>query len=252
MHEDEAQFRLLEHDELTELLVTLQTYEQVMSQPAGLKEVLSFRLQRLFVFTMQKVHIAHTGLRTKSLAEQCRWQATSNLMTLFGNLEAADACCQDLFFLDWLTHVMADFPYIEEKPLFSKMLLRLSKSTHFPHQINNRYLLRDMVYGQLARLMEKRHRSEAWRNNNPSRRENAFLSQYPPLMEILLTCSSTFAGVLELLECKKMYELDVAWGVLQFQLSQKSVSAEFLLHTLNLCHNLCLNPDYSPPVQASE
>jgi len=252
MHEDEAQFRELEHEELAELLVTLQMYEQAMAQSAGLQEVLRFRIQRLFVFTMQKVHVSHTGMRVKGLGEQCRWQAAEDLMTLFGSLEAADACCKDQFFLDWLTHVIADFPYVEEKPIFCKMLLRLSKSAHFPHELRQRFIVRDMVYGQLARLMEKRHRTEAWRTNNPSRRENAFLQQYPALLEILLNRSNTYAGILMLLDCKKTYELDIAWGVLQFQLSQKTVRCEYLLQCLHLCHNLCLNPDYSPPLQASE
>lgn len=252
MHEDEAQFRELDHGELTELLATLQLYEQIMTQPAALQEILKFRLQRLFVFTMQKVHIAHTGMRVKGLGEQCRWQAAEDLMTFFGSLEAADACCKDLFFLDWLTHVIADFPYEEERPIFCKMLLRLSKSQHFPHELRKRLIVKDMVYGQLARLMEKRHRTEAWRTNNPSRRENAFLAQYPALLEILLNRSNTYAGILMLLDCKKTYELDIAWGILQFQLSQKTVRCEYLLQCLNLCHNLCLNPDYSPPLQASE
>lgn len=252
MHEDEAQFRALDHEELAELLVTLQAYGQIMTQSAALQEVLKFRLQRLLVFTMQKVHVVHTGMRLKGLGEQCRWQAAEDLMMLFDSLEAADACCKDIFFLDWLTHVIADFPYDEEKPIFSKMLLRLSKSVHFPHQLKNRYIVRDMVYGQLARLMEKRHRTEAWRVNNPSRRENAFVSQYPALLEILLNRSNTYAGVLMLLDCKKTYELDIGWGILQFQLSQQTIRCEHLLQCLNLCHNLCLNPDYSPPLQASE
>ena len=264
MHEDSAMFRQLTPEELQELLVALQNYQQILGHPEALKEVMKFKLQRLMVFTMQKVHVSHQEFDVRSLGEECRWQAALLLLDLLGNEEAANDCCRDLFFLDWLTHVIADFPYVEERELFSVMLLRLSLSEFFPHEIQSRfsqksrlepgtrYILKDMVYGQLAQLMEKRHRTDKWRANNPSRREKAFLEQYPPLIEILLNRSNNLAGFLLLEECRKSYDFDVVWGVLQFQLSQRTVKSIDLVRTLNLCHNLLINPDYSPPVQATE